>query len=116
MSLTNGEVRAALQESIKIWEQRAAGNPQRAVSCPLCVLGQRRITNACDVCPIKAYTGERSCFGTPYYRAARTRFAAKESKVELNFLKRVERHYFGPGSELRVRNQVNLGGTRRGNK
>jgi hypothetical protein len=109
--LTNAKVHAALLRSIVIWSERAAGDSQTGEACPLCKLLPKRAPtgNVCSVCPVKAYTGETSCLGTPYYVAREADFAPGPSKIELEFLRRVEHHYFGPGSARRVAKQLASG-------
>ena len=62
---------AALKESIAHWEDNFA-DPSKAniagSACALCALYFKAKTggNACDGCPIKEFTGQQYCIGTPY--------------------------------------------------
>ena len=106
---TCGEVHEALLHSIGLWVRRANGDAHRE-DCPLCALNttaSKRVN--CEACPIEAYTGKSSCIDTPYYAAMRVDFLPSASKVELEFLRDVEQHYFGPGSAQRVERQIASG-------
>ncbi len=63
--------RAALEESIKHWEENAAAETPEGVStgaenCPLCYLF---FDANCQGCPVRRKTGEAACTGSPYNEA-----------------------------------------------
>jgi hypothetical protein len=117
---TKDEVKQAIDNSIEHWED-IVKNPgtfeASAQNCALCKLYHpcrndfndweyfnfRDVTN-CDGCPIKNYTGESLCSGTPYYNYEQAYddytsefIASKELKEaainELEFLKKVRDDY-----------------------
>ena len=74
MGLNKGEV-AALEGSIKDWEERAAGK-DGLIDCACCnfseeqrdasLLHHDEYQNACFGCPIFNYTGQQQCGDTPH--------------------------------------------------
>lgn len=72
----NQETLAALDASIKHWEENARADDFEAakigsVHCALCRMFCRRLEIVnCHGCPVMDATGEYSCAGTPYYRTA----------------------------------------------
>lgn len=69
----NAQTLKALKSSIAHWKRLAAGKRRLgegigANSCALCrlFLG-KQIT--CRGCPVSKHTGEKTCVGTPYWRA-----------------------------------------------
>jgi hypothetical protein len=79
----------ALRGSIKKWERIVAGvaNDKGAVDCPCCVIWNSKMTGSgigCEGCPIKEFTGEDYCWGTPHEN--KTKWYEKR---ELKFLKKL---------------------------
>ena len=63
-TLTNGEVRKALQKSIAKWRRVAKGVPENGIEdCALCGLFY---VGGCQGCPIKEHTGLSDCAMTAY--------------------------------------------------
>lgn len=78
------EQRKALQDSIKHWEwnvileERNIPINANASSCACCNFsrdGNEEID--CTKCPISQYTGELSCYGTPYYAVKAKKVSAR---------------------------------------
>jgi hypothetical protein len=76
--MTNRKTEAALEGSIKHWQENvAAETPDDASTdasdCALCLVFQPKdgpVLDACKGCPVSAKTGELYCHGTPYYGAS----------------------------------------------
>ncbi len=62
----DNETLVALKESIKIWKHRARDKGYWE-KCPLCIFGRKRSAFKCDDCIIKERTGQRECYGTPFW-------------------------------------------------
>jgi hypothetical protein len=67
----NAETLAALQGSIKHWEENVerVKNDNHPIlgaeHCPLCDMFKRK-GNECNCCPVKLLTGKHLCISTPY--------------------------------------------------
>lgn len=81
----------ALQGSIEIWTNRAAGKDDHR-DCPLCDL---YISRACNGCPVYKRTGRVWCGNTPFEKWRRLAWAGRgdhpqaieAAQAELAFLK-----------------------------
>lgn len=75
--------RAALEESIKDWKKRKISGG--ATQCPLCKLFNKAVTcveDKCSGCPIRAYTGRPSCYGTPYTAVQALVYASRPTDTD----------------------------------
>lgn len=82
-----------LEESIKIWEERAKGNFITS-DCPLCKVYECNSPIKRGLrCPVKRRTGQEGCNGTPYWKYSHklnmgtNEEAKKAAQEELDFLK-----------------------------
>lgn len=69
----NPKTLAALEDSIKKWEDIAVGADVDlgVLNCPLCdIFYKPGNVNICDGCPVREHTGLSGCRGTPYDEAA----------------------------------------------
>jgi hypothetical protein len=77
----DAETRAALEASIKHWEENVSAEQAWETSvgpskCALCALFSAQLTtteNHCGGCPVAEAVGEISCEGTPYLKAVSAR-------------------------------------------
>lgn len=112
-TLTNAEVREALQGSIQKWERIVAGKggDRGTDNCPLCQVFLVTVGEMCGGCPVSVYTGLTSCRATPYDEWARcpgfpsryntyaeTPRQIRAAKAMLCFLKNLDKTYFVHGA------------------
>ena len=85
------QLKSIVGSCLKWWEIRYQnGENHGADNCPLCLNVEIDDKIICDLCPVKAKTGEGSCYNTPYTSYcdadALERCTNKPALEELNFL------------------------------